>query len=552
MDKENNYLLLETIKPVYEEAIQVAYEAFRVNQDSASFIAAFELAEMSKASVLLNSIQHTYALRTGEVPDSIVEYEYQLRTEINNIKKLRAEEEKNDKQDNAKLTFYNSQLLDLMVSHDSLKGKIEETYPKYYKLKFDRSIIDLDTLMPLLKENEAILEYSLTDSAVFVFLVQRDTFNLLKVSIDERFHTALNRIIGLKDSEIGSLSVESINDFKDLSGHLWNCLIAPVYDQLEEKHLIIIPDGLLGYLPFEILVHPDQSIDASSFNQLTYLVEEFPVSYAHSSSLKYTAFFGDRKNAPGGVVTFSPSYSQDVFAGNRGLSLANLPYSDQESREVREIFGGKGYRNSKATKSTFVEEAGNYQMIHLAMHALINDSLPMLSELVFAPEKRDTNSNVLHTYEVYGLNLNADMITLSACNTGSGKLQKGEGIMSLARGFIYAGVPAVVMTLWEVQDKSGYEIMSSFYHHLKAGHPKDVALQKAKIEFIRSSNMLKGHPYFWSSYILSGDSSTLLITERNNCTNYAAYALILAAILLVTLIVHKRKRRKNRSTIPAP
>jgi CHAT domain-containing protein len=175
-----------------------------------------------------------------------------------------------------------------------------------------------------------------------------------------------------------------------------------------------------------------------------------------------------------------------------------------------------------------------------------------LSELVFAPETKDTGSNVLHTYEVYGLNLNADMVTLSACNTGSGKLQKGEGIMSLARGFIYAGVPSVVMTLWEVQDKSGYEIMRRFYQHLKDGHPKDVALQKAKIEFIKGSNMLKAHPYFWSSYILSGDSSTLQINESAWNINYAAFAIIIAAILLASLIFLKRKKRKNRSMIPAP
>jgi CHAT domain-containing protein/Tfp pilus assembly protein PilF len=543
LDKENNYILAEKVKPIYDEAIMIAHEKYLLDKDSSAFESAFILSERSKASVLFNAIQNKFALKTSDVPERILELEFNLRNEINAIKKLKTEEEEKADRSEKLINFYNSKLLDLMVSHDSLEDQIEQNYPKYYQLKFTRTAIDLDTLIHNLGQSDALLEYTLSDTSLFIFLVSKDTFNLKRVTIDSSFYRALEYMIGIKDMDISVIGQTNIEEYKRYAGHLWEMLIDPVQSEISGNNLVIIPDGLLGYLPFEILADPGKTREISSFTHFPYMVKEYPISYAYSSSLKYNSFFLAEKNLSSGLVSFSPVYKKGDYSGiRRGEELAELPFSDEEAKTIKEIFGGKAYRNDKATKSRFVKESGDYQLIHLAMHALINDSLPMFSELVFAEDDNDSSSNILHTYEIFGLDLSAEMVTLSACNTGTGKLQEGEGIMSLARGFIYAGVPSIVMTLWEIQDKSGYEIMSRFYTYLKEGNTKDIALQKAKLDFLSKANMFKSHPYYWSSYILSGDTSTIQVEVIEANTNWGIWlAIILVAASISLLLIIKRK-----------
>ena len=170
--------------------------------------------------------------------------------------------------------------------------------------------------------------------------------------------------------------------------------------------------------------------------------------------------------------------------------------------------------------------------------------MPMYSELVFSKDGADSSNGVLRTYELYGMHLSADLVTLSACKTGTGKLQQGEGIMNLARGFIYAGTPSIVMTLWEVQDLSSTQIMESFYTYLKEGYQKDKAMQMAKLDYLAESNMLKSHPFFWSLFIVSGETSEISLQKAN--TNY--YVLSGLGILLLLILIRYASRKSKKST----
>ncbi len=163
------------------------------------------------------------------------------------------------------------------------------------------------------------------------------------------------------------------------------------------------------------------------------------------------------------------------------------------------------------------------------MHTYINDSLPMQSRLIF--DNTDDPKDKLFTHEIYNMNISASMVVLSACNTGSGELKKGEGIMSLARGFIYAGVPSIVMTLWEVNDATGSEIMTNYYNNLSDGDFKDVAMQKAKLSVLQNSNMAKAHPFFWSAPIINGNTSSISISKHSN------YTILIISFLLFVLVV---------------
>lgn len=550
LDRENSFLLIEKIDPVYDQAIGIAYEIFSQTQDNAFLETAFELSERSKSTVLLNSVQNIQALKTAEVPMAVVNYEKQLQDEINGLRKLLADEQDKAQQSEQKISFFNARLLVLLVKHDSLVEDIEQNHPKYYALKYDRSVITLKQLLETLAEDEGIIEYVLANSCVYIMAISKDNISFKRIFINQDFNSSLQYLIGLKTSDLSKHRQENTLEFIRHSGNLWKFLIKPVYDGLKNKKLIIIPDGLLGYLPFDILLNTDVETDVQTFRELPYLLKEFPVSYSYSSSLRFNPYFNDHKTASGNLVAFAPTYSgsQQDDDQNFRNSFANIPNAEMEALNAKQIFGGRVFLDKEATRENFLSNSSGYKIIHLAMHALINDSLPMFSELVFTNSNDESTSNLLHTYEIYGLNLDAELVTLSACNTGTGKLQQGEGILSLARGFVYAGVPSVVMTLWEVQDESGSEIMNSYYTYLSEGDQKAVALQKAKLDFLTSANMLKSHPYYWSSYIVSGDTSSLSSNNGSKFMMIFGFALITIFIALITML----KKRKARGSVKDP
>ena len=147
-----------------------------------------------------------------------------------------------------------------------------------------------------------------------------------------------------------------------------------------------------------------------------------------------------------------------------------------------------------------------------------------------------TEDNKLYAYEVYNLKLNAQMAVLSSCSSGFGKMQKGEGMMSLARGFIYAGCPSIIMTLWQVADQSSSELMTSFYKYLKKGKSKQEAMRLAKIEYLESADDITSNPYFWSGFVVLGDSSPIYHKSG------MAYWVVIISIFIGVLVLFQYKR----------
>ena len=377
------------------------------------------------------------------------------------------------------------------------------------------------------------------DSSLFIFTIRNKKLNSKKVVIDSSFYESLDYFVNLKNADLTTQTRSDFSVFIEHSNRLYKILIEPVYDDLTDKKLVIVPSGLLGYLPFEILVKPNSEYKELEYASLNYLLKEFPISYSYSSTLRFSPFFNNRSfKSSLNMLFMSPSYShKSDTSGLEAVPLKDLPFAKAEVDLLYQKYAGKVLKGKYARKSTFLNIAPNFDVLHLAMHTMINDSLPSYSKLVFSGEGSDSVDSFLHTSEIYSLNLRASMVTLSACNTGTGVLQQGEGIMSLARGFVFAGVPSVVMTLWEVQDESGLKIMESFYSFLADGHTKDEAMQLAKLKMLNSANMLKAHPNYWAAYIVTGDTSSLkIVDEKNNVW----VLLLLIAIFVGVFVMYRR------------
>ena len=317
--------------------------------------------------------------------------------------------------------------------------------------------------------------------------------------------------------------------------------------KLNGTSLTIIPHDKLSYIPFDALLSQMPDTSVMNFRNLSYLVRDYAINYSYSATLLYD-YFDQEKKSSKSLLVFSPKYDSHESRTDPETAvsyfLSPLPGAKDEVKGISKFVSAVSFVDGLAQENTFKEEASEFDILHLAMHTIINDSLPMLSKLVFSkPDQKSVDDGYLNAYEIYNMKLNARLAVLSACETGSGKLQRGEGVMSMARGFIYAGCPSIVMTLWQVEDKSGVKIMEDFYNYLSKGKRKDVALRMAKLNHLKNSDPLTAHPHFWLGYVNIGNPEPLY-------TSKDVYFVVFLFFVIVLLFAdwHFRKRRLKRSS----
>jgi CHAT domain-containing protein len=283
---------------------------------------------------------------------------------------------------------------------------------------------------------------------------------------------------------------------------------------------------------------------ATGYSGLNCLMNNHAVGYGYSATLLFDNKVHHKGLPLRSLVAFAPEYSH-YRSGSKviahGDEPKNLFYVRDEVSYVSKLYGGKTVTGDDAVKSRFLTCAGDYRILHLAMHGLIDEDNPMFSKLVFSPSPDTSHDNYLNTYEIYNMSLNADMAVLSACNTGTGKYVRGEGIMSMARGFYYAGCPAIMATRWSVYDKSTEEIIRKFYFYLAQGFSKIEALRRARLDFLRTADPFRSHPRFWAAFACIGDPSPVPSADHRP----AGIAMIIATFfILLTGIIFAIKRKK--------
>jgi CHAT domain-containing protein len=221
--------------------------------------------------------------------------------------------------------------------------------------------------------------------------------------------------------------------------------------------------------------------------------------------------------------------------------MYELQGTHAELRAVHELIGGEAFDGDLATEARFKQEAERYRILLLSMHGLANEENPALSRLLFGdqPDPAGEDNN-LYAYELQAMQFQADLAVLSACHTGFGKLQRGEGVYSLARAFAAAGVPATVMSLWRLPDGTAPALMTGFFHYLKKGMTKDQSLRHAKLDFLADpDNHAFAHPAYWSGVVANGDMSVLQLRTMD----WPAWiAGVLAALTVLFLLRYLRRR----------
>lgn len=485
----------------YERAVEVS---FMLNDPRE----AFHFMEKARA-VLLNDRLAELGAR-NRLPVSVAQTERKLRMRLHTLSTL----SKGDPSG----AVLNDSVWQAKIDLNNFIRNLEKSYPAYYSYKYDTAVLSLHDLQQQLEPDQAWIELFSNDSTIYALTITAKDAVLKKIFFP-RHADAAKQMLDLCSSK-GSIN-RNYARYKNLSHHYYRILFQPLDVRL--PRVTVSQDEY--FLPFELLVK--DSLDDSSF-----LLKDHSFAYAYSAShvVKTTS---DREPATRTLLAVAPvRYDprleiQDLSGADGSLEVISAHFNDGEVRT-----------SEAATKRQFMDEVADFNVVHLYSHAY-GDSIGSEPSVYFYDSA--LNVSDLQTLP----DLRTRLIVLLACNTGVGKMVKGEGIFSLARGFASAGIPSTVSALWEIDSKATYDLAESFYKHLAGGRPSDVALQQAKLDMINGNGGHYGLPYFWAGAVLIGKPESypsISSPAESKQTMYVVLGMIALALVSAGIFFGRRLR----------
>lgn len=516
----SRYELVEKTIPFYEQATKVSLQLFEKKQDEKYLKNAYHFASKNKAVVMLDGLQDEQAQFVG-IPADILKKENLLKREIYNLDVQIYNKKQLKKEEDLEIKKMTKERFQKTRFYEDLIKSFEEKYPKYFQLKYaNNSSTNIETIQKRLPPSTAVLEYFVGSENIYIFSFSaKNDLDYQVVAKPENF---VKDCINYRQS-IEKDTIQSISEFSEKSFALYDLLVSKPLAKLQAKEqinrLIIVPDEILLQVSFETFFTEQLPSETEKewTNKLPILLRNYAISYAYSNKLIFEPSVNNRlEKAKFDYIGFGLEYDDYTLEAIKKIQpaqelpqlfrgMGKLIYSDDEVLESAEIMGGKTYINEKATKANFLKEVKNGNILHLVTHGYMSKESPMNSGLIFTKEN-EKDDFILRTADLYSLSLQADMAVLSACHTGSGKVQKGEGIRSLARAFNYAGCPNVTASLWAAPDLSTKKIIVPFYQSIKSGLPKDISLQKAKLYYLDQCRFnIEALPCNWAHLITIGN-----------------------------------------------
>jgi CHAT domain-containing protein len=532
--------LLKRSYNICELGLKIFAKARELRNNKEYISKMYDVLEKSKSYLLNDALKESDAGKFSGIPDELLQLQKKYESTISELGFTL----NNQKLSASKQQEIESEIFENKTKLDKLKKQFEKEYPKYYAFKYGEQKPELKEIQAALPENTAIIAYFEGKNNLYRLFIDAKRSSMYIINADdnyrkktENFHKILSDIPAAVQN-----SDKSINNLKALGFELYTMLIPQDIDKNIE-HLIIIPDGSLNYIAFEALLSK-QSVEQKRYQELPFLIKKYNISYNYSAQLWYKQKLSKRKEEkPMKILAMAASYPLNKSASDSlGLKLPPIPGAKEEVKRLENFISGKFLFEKEASESNFKKFAPEYGIVHLALHGLVNAEKPEYSCMAFT-QQHNSEDELLHAYEIKQLGLNAKLIVLSACETGQGKYQHGEGVISIGRSFMYAGAPSVMMTLWQLHDQTSVQIIESYYKNLQQGMKKDVALRKAKLDFLEKSDLKNGHPAFWAAFIQLGDNEAIKISKKANAINI--YLLMLSISVGVLLLYFGYRRFKR-------
>ena len=547
---ESKFFLSANEHHVYAEAIEVAVRLYEKTGDRQYFDKGFAISERSRSSDFQSMVQELIAKKISSLPDSLIQKEADLKGEIAAYENLIFKERSSQSPDRKKIDLWKDKVFSLSKGYQQMIDYVEKKYPRYYLYNYANPIVSVQKIQQSLDRREAFIEYFIREGKnngneeLYTFVITDHEYKIFRKTLNEDFSQTVDHFLKfIRNGQVLATRKADYLQYAKNASDLYKLLIDPVVSTIQNYRLVIVPDDKLSYLPFDAFLASPADTTRMDFRNLDYLVLHHAISYTYSATLLYYYFQNTLKYSSK-VAAFAPDYSDEPLASGSGTDrFLPLPGAEAEVTGLTSLISGDQFIKSRATRQMFLKNAEKYDILHLAMHTILNDTLPLYSKMVFSADSSKKEERTLNTYEIYNLKLKSDMVVLSGCNTGSGKLQKGEGVMSLARAFLYAGCPSIIMTLWSVEDASSSDIMIEFYRNIKNGYSKDEALRRAKITYLTKADALKAHPHYWLGYVSIGKQIPLFKTK-------IGYFVSLIIFVFLAIVLEKwyfkRKRRTSQ------
>jgi CHAT domain-containing protein len=411
-----------------------------------------------------------------------------------------------------------SKLLCLQEAQDNFMKMLESKNPAYYAMKYNIKVLALPQFKAYLITAfdglpATFIEYFMGDSATYAIKISSKNTEIKKLNYSE---INANNFLKLINQNIKTK--QELNALLSSAYTLNKQLIEPL--NIQDGHLIISQDGI--FLPFESF--------SKSPSSKSFLLENYAISYSYSAQFltknKTNSGFGINKK----FIGFAPiNFDNNKLNALKGSELALETIGDN-------YLFAKKLIGKEATKNNFLTQANNFQIVQLFTHAIAdsNDTEP---RIYFSDSSLKISE--ISTQNKFKTNL----LVLTACKTGTGKVAKGEGVLSLTRGFSMLGIPSTITSLWSVEDADTYALTNLFYKYMNQGQNKDNALQSAKLEFIKTNPNTT--PYAWAGLILVGDSNKILSNQ------YLVWVLIGLFILVfgILAVVYKTRLYRHKKTL---
>jgi len=481
----------------FEKAIELTYQLWERTAQPLYQNQLFSLIEHSHAATLRDALQEQH-IKPKFIAEEKWKEEQRLQQEITQITNKIA-----SGQNYVQLTAFRQQLDNLHIKRNSLLRLFERQFPQYYQAKYLQEVATVKDVQQFLHNEEVFVTYFWKAPHLYIVCINQNQIVTKRVSIAshtfEQAITQLNKSL-YQNPGLGRYAACTYS----ISLYKW--LITPITPQLKtHTRFIVSKDAAFSLLPFEVL--------ESGRIEQDFLAKQVAIRYTYSATTLVKSFKPQPYDLK--VLAIAP------FARSGFVGLRQLPASADEAQQIGDV----ALLNEQATKAAFTRALSKYQILYLATHAKANDSLPDQSYLAFWPKTLDYR---LLANEIYDLDLRHTYLTvLGSCEGGSGKVHRGEGVLSLARALTYAGCPSVISTLWPAHDQTTSFLSKQTFEYIHQGLPLDVAIQKARYDFWASPLSRKyNHPYYWANWVLVGHETPL---SRTNLTTYWGW---IAALLL--------------------
>ncbi len=536
----------------YQIGLDVAHTAWKKLEGQQGIEKAFLFAEKSKAVLLLSAMQSEIAKVKSPIPSELLQQEQDLKKQLiqldKDIQTQKTTQKDADVKDKA-IQNLHVEFLDYHRQYSELMQQLEKIYPDYYQIKYQSLTISIPKIQALLQDQELLVQYCLFGQQLFILTVDKTNAAIESVPLSKDF---LQWIPNFQKS----IFLSDLEEYISISLQLYSVLFLPIESQLEGKgKLIIIPDGALHSLPFDALISPiaDES-SIENFSQLPYLLQRFQVRYHYSATLIGQSHFKKQMElrskiqdgflgvAPvkfGKKVSESNGYILKSQGGERKITLkseaneaealVDLEATETEVKKVYELFEKQQKEAialfyDMASKEQLLEYIEGYKHILLSTHGFTDKENASLSGLNLyveeqgemtdfpsslrdfgagwnKPSNGENENGKLYISDVMNLQLKAELVVLSSCESGVGKLQQGEGMMALHRAFLYAGAQNIVYSLFKVPQDSTSELIQTFFRYALEGNGYPDALRKAKLELVKNESM---EPIDWAGFALIG------------------------------------------------